>query len=63
MLAPLPANGQRPICSLGHGNGVHTARQLASLEFEHVHPFSHDEIIMRIHGAVGLVFDECHQCT
>lgn len=60
MLAPLPPNRQRPIGAFGHRNRLHAARQFASLELEHMHPFAHDEVIVRVHGAVGLVLDERH---
>lgn len=62
MLAPLPPNWQCTIRPLTHRNSVHTARQLARLELEHVHPLAHDKIVVWIYGAVGLVLDERHQC-
>ena len=42
-------------------DGLHAPRQFSGFQLEHVHPFAHDEVIVRIDRAVGLVFNECHE--
>lgn len=67
MLAPLPPNWHRPVRPLTalHRmllmDGLHTTRQFSRFQLEHVHPFTHDEIIMRIHRAIRLVLYERHE--
>lgn len=60
MLAPLPANRQRPVSAFRHRDRLHAAGQLARLELEHMHPFAHDEIVVRVYSTVRLVLDESH---
>ena len=61
MFTPLPPDRNSTVSAFRHGYRLHTARQLAGLELEHVHPFAHDEIVVWIHGSIGLVFDERHE--
>ena len=67
MLAPLPPNWHRPIRPLTalHRmllmDRLHAPRQFSRFQLEHVHPFAHDEVIMRIDSSVGLVFDKRHE--
>lgn len=61
MLASFASDWHGSISTLGHRDCLHPTRQLSRLEFEHVHPFTHDEVIVRIDSAVGLVLDECHE--
>lgn len=60
MLAPLPPNRERSIGAFRHRDRLHAARQFARLELQHVHPFAHDEVIVRVDGTVRLVLDERH---
>ena len=60
MLAPLSPNRQRSIRAFGHRDRLHAARQFAGLEFKHMHPFAHDEVIVRVYRAIRLMLDECH---
>ena len=67
MLTPFPANRHRsirPLTALHRMllmDRLHTARQFSRFQLEHLHPFAHDEIIVRIDRAVRLVLDECHE--
>ena len=40
---------------------LHAPRQFSRLQLEHVHPFAHDEVIVRIDCAVRLVLYERHE--
>ena len=40
---------------------LHPPRQFSGFQFEHLHPFAHDEIIVRVNRAIRLVLDECHE--
>ncbi len=60
MLTPLPPNQQRPLSAFRHRDRLHAARQFVRLKLEHMHPFTNDEIVVRVYSAVRLVLDECH---
>lgn len=60
VFTPLSTDRQRPVRAFGHRNRLHATRQLARLELEDLHPFAHDNVVVWIDGAVGLVLDECH---
>ena len=40
---------------------LHAPWQFSRLQLEHMHPFAHDEVIVRIDCAVRLVFYERHE--
>lgn len=67
MLTPLPPNRDRSVRSLTALHRVllmdrlHAPWQFSSLQLEHVHPFAHDEVVVRIDRAVRLVLDERHE--
>lgn len=67
MFTPLPANRHcpiRPLAALHRMllmDRLHTAWQFSRFQLEHLHPFAHDEIIVRIDRAVWLVLYECHE--
>ena len=67
MLTPLPPNRHRPVRPLTalHRvllmDGLHPPRQFPRFQLEHVHPFTHDEVIVRIDRAVRLVLYKCHE--